>query len=205
MTCGTFPGIALVARAGAAGAGVAFVDSSTGGVDFSDDGEALGNGDFSGDRDFFGVGDSLEFFFLDLASAFRFDGVGDALAFFFFEGAGLFSSSDVVFFFLAVGVLLGFGVLFALFFFGDDVGLGEGDFSAAGDDFGFGVGSSSCARSNGNAPSTSATTMSKRGRNTATKKRFRPARRRVFLEPQCARVLDAGSRSTSRREAREDR
>jgi hypothetical protein len=72
------------------------------------------------------------------ASAFDRDGVGEDLV--FFEGVGVASSSDLVFFFFATGVSLGFGVLLALFFFGDALRFGEGDFSAAGDDFGFGVG-----------------------------------------------------------------
>jgi hypothetical protein len=125
LTCGTLPGIARIG-VWTAGAGVALGDSSTGGGDFFAEAEGSGDGVSFGDEDFSGDGDLLNFFFLDLVSAFRFDGLGEVLAFFFFEGVGVASSSDLVFFFFAVGVSLGFGVAF---FFGEDFGLGEGDFS----------------------------------------------------------------------------
>ena len=129
---------------------------------FFGEADGSGEGDFGG-ADFFGHGEGLFFPFFALCCVFARDGVGEGLPFFFFEGVGVTSSSDLGFFFFAVGVSLGFGVLF---FFGDDFGLDDGDLSAVGEDFGFGVGSSSCARSNGNAHATSATMTSKRERDT---------------------------------------
>jgi hypothetical protein len=127
--------MALTARAGVSvvGVGVAVVDSSAGDGDFFGDCEDSGVGDFLGDADFFGdgEGDARFFVFADLLSAFfrapflECAGAGEGLLFFFFEG---------------VGVSLGFGVLLALFFCVRAFGFGNGDFSAAGDDFGFGVG-----------------------------------------------------------------
>jgi hypothetical protein len=137
LTWGTSPGTKLAARAGAseAAVGLGLAGSSAGDGDFLGDGEGSGVGDFFGEADFFGDDDELFFAFFDFV--FR-DGVGEAF-FFFLEGVGVASSSDSDFFF-AFGVSLGFGELFALFFFGDAFGFGEDDLSADGEDLGFGVG-----------------------------------------------------------------